>query len=210
MGFLGVKNNNKRISGPSFELLHKLECRACPLDKIKTNRHPHMKPTGSKEPVIYILGEAPGKQEDATGKQFIGASGEILRARIPKQWRDQVRFNNVVRTRPVDNATPQRIEIECCRPSVERDIVATKPKVIWGFGGVPLTWAAKTTGIQDWRGRRIPVNIGGHECWYYPMLHPSFLLRIRKDWTRSRGPKAIGSELERMFVFDIKNACADL
>src|SRR5690348_16848828 len=114
MGFLGVKSG-KRISGPSNELLHSLECRACPLDKIRSNKHPHMKPTGAVKPLIYILGEAPGKQEDEEGEQFIGGSGEILRARIPKKLLPQVRFNNVVRTRPDKNATLERIEIECCR-----------------------------------------------------------------------------------------------
>lgn len=210
MGFFANETKRATDRGPSKEILHALECQACPLNKILANRNPHMKPTGGKKPLVYILGEAPGKEEDIRNEQFIGESGRLLRAHIPKRYREKIRFNNVVRTRPVDDATPERVSIECCRPSVERDIVASKPKIIIGFGAIPLTWATNQTGIMDWRGRRIPVNIAGHECWYYPMLHPAFLLRMRRSWARKKGPHAIGSELERAFVFDMKRAFKEL
>lgn len=195
---------------PSVDLAHRLECRVCPLNKLTINKHPHMPPSGVDKPLVYILGEAPGAAEDKDGyQQFIGDSGQLLRARIPKKWLDQIRFNNVVRTRPPKNRTPDPLEIECCRPSVVRDIVASKPKAIFGFGAVPLEWATGlTSGIFDWRGRRLPVNIGGHECWYYPFVHPAAILRARKGWATQ--PKDIGSEDERAFVFDLKRAFAEV
>lgn len=209
MGFFGSEIN-KGHKGASLELLHRLQCKACPLNKLAANRHPHMEPTGAEKPLIYILGEAPGKDEDIRNEQFVGASGQLLRSRIPKRLLAQTRFNNVVRTRPHKNAMPEHIEIECCRPSVELDIAESKPKVIIGFGNVPLKWVSGLTGIMDWRGRRIPVNVGGHECWYYPMLHPAYLLRIRREWARSKGPTAIGSEHERAFVFDMQRVINEL
>src|SRR5580765_2590939 len=178
MGFFPTKNS-KQASGPTDELLHKLECRVCPLNKIATNKNPHMEPTGSKKPLVYVLGEAPGREEDFGNEQFIGASGQLLRARIPDWLLPKIRFNNVVRTRPFKNQTPGPIETECCRPSVERDIAESRPKAIFGFGNVPLHWVSKFHGITEWRGRRMPVNIAGHSCWYYSFAHPSFLLRNR-------------------------------
>lgn len=169
-----------------------------------------MKPTGSDRPLAYILGEAPGREEDEQNKQFVGRSGKILRARLPSDLLPKLRFNNCARTRPKDNKTPDRIVLECCRPSVEADIAATKPKAIWGFGNVALQWASGFSGIGDWRGRRFPVEIAGHACWFYPIAHPAYILRKRRSWAENKGADVIGSEDERAFVLDIERAVAEL
>lgn len=169
-----------------------------------------MQPTGSSHPLAYILGEAPGREEDEQNKQFVGRSGKILRARLPAELLPKLRFNNCARTRPKDNKTPDRIVLECCRPSVEQDIAATKPKAIWGFGGTALQWASGFSGIGDWRGRRFPVEIGGHACWFYPIAHPAYILRKRRSWAENKGADVIGSEDERAFVLDIQRAIDDL
>ena len=57
--------------------LHQLECHACPLNRTKHQEHPKMGPTGAELPIVYILGEAPGKTEDEEGVQFIGDSGPV-------------------------------------------------------------------------------------------------------------------------------------
>lgn len=203
MGFIASGSGKSAGKEPSLELIHRLECKICPLNKLDTNDNPHMKPTGSKEPLIYILGEAPGKDEDEEGRQFVGESGKVLRARLPKEVLPHVRWNNVVRTRTPKGRKPEKIEIEACRPSVERDIAATKPKAIFGFGNVPLHWVLGQNGIQKWRGRRIPVEIAGHQCWFYPMEHPLDLLRKRKR-------NGDISEDERAFRFDIQRALDEL
>lgn len=197
-----------RRGGLDIPMLHRMECNACPLNSIKANLHPHMEPTGEPRPLIYILGEGPGKQEDINDEQFVGESGQLLRARIPRKYKGLLRFNNVVRTRPLGNATPGRVEIECCRPSVVADIERSKPKVIFGFGNVPLEWVSGFNGITLWRGRRMPVRVGNHACWYYPMLHPAFLLRQRRN--DYGGARDIGSEEERMFDFDLRRAFAEI
>lgn len=207
MGFGVNPGKSKRDNRPSLELIHRLECKVCPLNKIEGNRNPHMLPTGSNKPDVYIIGEAPGATEDKLNEQFVGASGKILRDKIPTKWLKRIRFNNVVRTRPIDNETPQYLEIEACRPSIQRDIKATKPKAIFGMGTIPLKWAIDTSsGIFEWRGRRFPINIDGYECWFYPMVHPAYILRRRGKWVKDD----IGSEDERAFKFDILNALEEI
>lgn len=207
MGFMASGGKaGKKDGTPSLHLMHKLECRICPLDKIRENEHPHMKPTGASEPLVYVLGEAPGKAEDASGKHFVGKSGKLIRARLPESMLPFIRFNNVVRTRPIDNVTPERVEIECCRPSVQRDILASKPRAIFGFGNVPLNWAIGQSGVYRWRGRKVPVDVGGHTCWYYQFEHPASLLRKGQRVKRELRPDEIGSEDERAFVFDLRRA----
>jgi DNA polymerase I-like protein with 3'-5' exonuclease and polymerase domains len=87
---------------------------------------------------------------------------------------------------------------------VVEDIEKTKPKAIFGFGAVPLSWAVCQSGIAKWRGRRVPIKVGNHVCWFFPMYHPSFILRTRKF--RPDSLNEYGSELEFAFALDLKRA----
>jgi uracil-DNA glycosylase family 4 len=165
--------------GVSLKLLHEAQCHVCPLNSQRGVRTPHMAAHGADYPIIYMLGEAPGKDEDAEGIPFVGAAGRTLRRYIPKDWNDKdLRWNNVVRTRPPDNRTPEPIEIECCRPSIVKDIEFAQPQAIFGFGNIPLGWAMPgQSGITKWSHKRVPVRIGSHVCWYFPIIHPSAVNR---------------------------------
>lgn len=207
--FLLPQDSTDRATGTgrratSIETLHRLECKACPLNEIKGLQHPKMEATGVKRPLVYMLGEAPGGEEDEKGVQFIGVSGQVIRELVPSKLRKKLRWNNCVRTRPPKNRNPTRMELECCRPSIVRDIERSKPKAIFGFGGISLSWATGEDGIYKWRGRRVPLKVGSHVCWFFPMLHPAGLIRQRK---RGRyGGRMIKSEAEKTFVRDLKRA----
>ena len=86
------------------------------------------------------------------------------------------------------------------------DIEATKPKAIFGFGGTPLVWAVNEDGITKWRGRYFPIKVGGHVCWYFPMFHPSYLLRRRRK--NRRTGREMPSEDEKVFERDLERAFA--
>ena len=206
MGFLHLGNKIEKtaVDGISLETLHRHQCGVCPLNQIGDNLHPHMSPSGSAHPVVYILGEAPGAQEDKKGEPFVGPAGRVLRSRIPSTWEGKLRYSNVVRTRPPKNREPTQLEIECCRLSVISDIEATKPKAIFGFGNIPLFWALKQTGISKWRGRYVPIRVGTHSCWFFPMFHPSYILRGRKFTPHN--PRDHGSDDEFVFARDLARA----
>src|SRR5688572_11154527 len=123
-----------------------------------------MPPTGSDKPVIYILGDSPGRSDDELGRQFAGAAGEEVRDRLPSKWAKAIRWNNVIRCRA--QGQPEPLEIECCRSLQVADIEQTKPKVIIGFGQAPLAWALQPYRLRDWRGRRVPIRVGQHVCWF--------------------------------------------
>lgn len=168
-----------------IETMQQMGCKACPLDKAKLTS-PKMQPVGTDSPLIYILGEAPGENEDLEGEPFVGKSGKLLRSQIPANvLRREVRIGNTIRCRPPENRTPETTEIECCRRQVAQDIGETKPSVIVGAGNIPLTWATGFSSVTSWRGRLIAVRFGGHECWYYPILHPSYVLRNQKKYGKS-------------------------
>jgi DNA polymerase-1 len=176
-----------------------LECRACPLDKVKGGK---IAATGSLDPLIYILGESPESSDTELQEQFTGEAGELLRKHIPHQFKNRLRWNNVVRSRVPNHAAPEQIMVECCKPSVVADVEKTRPKAIFGFGGIVLNWASEFSGVMIWRGRKMPVKIGNHVCWYYPMCHPGYLLKQRRGGSPS--------EEERMFRFDLERAFAEI
>jgi uracil-DNA glycosylase family 4 len=213
MGFFASTAEEPKKKGsakqPSVETLHRMECKVCPLNEEKGLKHPKMEPYGSDEPTIYMLGEAPGEQEDKQGRPFVGTAGKTLRFRMP-EWADDeiLRWNNCVRTRPPKNRTPTLVEMECCRPSIVRDIEATKPLAIFGFGNVPLQWALAQNGITKWNGRRIPINVGKHKCWFYPFLHPAYVARSMRF--KPDRPDKYGSDTDFIFAYDLKHAFEDV
>lgn len=181
-----------------------LTCAQCPLDRATALKHPKMLPTGADRPVLYFLGEAPGDTEDGRGEQFVGKSGEFLRDHIPTKWAKKIRWNNTIRCRPPKNRDPAHIEVACCRRLQISDIEQTKPQAIVGFGNVPLHWmlGEEDRQISNWRGRRVPVRIGTHTCWFYPITHPSGILRIRDE-------KKKGAAILRAFERDLQRVFAD-
>lgn len=179
-------------------------CTNCTLNDDSLLQHPKMLPTGSDTPLIYILGEAPGQQEDEQGQQFVGRAGQFLRKFIPAEVLEHIRWNNVIRCRPPGNRPPQILEMHCCTPLQTNDIATTKPKMVWGFGGVPLAWVSGQVNITRWRGRKFPVKFGEHICWYYPMLHPAYLVR------QSGGNRDLANDTIRTFDYDIQRALHEL
>lgn len=208
MGFFTFKHKtvNEDLKGVSLEFLHKHQCGVCPLrEEHGRLKHPDMKAYGSDRPAIYMIGEAPGADEDRQGRPFVGKAGRVLQSRIPEKWQSKLRWNNVVRTKPPSNRTPNIIEIECCRPSIIADIEATKPPVIFGFGNVPLEWATGLSGgVTRWSGRRMPIRVGTHTCWFYSMLHPSYVMR--KDNARGE----VDLDIEFQFTKDLERAFAEV
>jgi uracil-DNA glycosylase family 4 len=209
MSFFFVENRkpDKNLKGLSEGFLRRHSCNVCPLNNIK-NHSPKMEPSGSKTPTIMIVGEAPGEQEDINAKHFVGKSGRLLRGHLPEEWRERIRWSNAVNCRPPDNRTPEAIELSCCKPRLDKDITATKPKAILGFGMVPLAQIvspdSKYRKISLWRGRRLPVKVGDHVCWYYPMFHPSYILRA--PHYKESAKNGYGTEDGFAFAFDIQRA----
>lgn len=174
-------------------------CDGCPLNEAKL-QSPKMKPTGARpnDTLVYVLGEAPGREEDEQGEQFVGASGKLLRKEIPDDIEDHVRWNNVIRCRPPGNREPSALEVACCRKQQERDIERSEPKLIVGFGGVPLQWVTGESKIIPWRGRVFPVQVGSHACWYAASVHPAYVLYKRHQRN--------GGAVEEVFKADVHAA----
>lgn len=203
--FTSAKPADKNLKGLSPDFLSRHGCNVCPLNDAKGLTSPKMLPTGSKNPTVMLVGGAPSQADDQNGKHFSGKAGNLLRNRIPEELKSKVAYTHIVNCRIGE---PDNVSQQCCSFRFEKAIVEGKPKVIFGFGPTPLFNLLKQSGIALWRGRRIPVNIGGHACWYYPMQSPIDLIQKRKFEPRDQN--SYGSEDEFAFVKDLERAFAEV
>jgi uracil-DNA glycosylase family 4 len=150
-----------------------LHCRLCPLAAGRKNAVPG---EGSFQASLMFVGEAPGADEDAQGRPFVGRAGQLL-TRIIKAMkfkRGEVFITNVVKCRPPQNRTPLREEVETCRDYLLRQIDAISPGVIVSLGKVATDFFVSSgAGMSALRGSfhrygRILVM---------PTFHPSYVLR---------------------------------
>lgn len=187
-----------------IETMGKMGCKACPLDKLEKDlQHPKMNASGPKHAQFYILGEAPGKDEDEQGEPFVGKSGRLLRRSL-NDMEDRVRIHNTIRCRPPSNRTPELAEIECCRGYITKDVEECQPLVVIGAGNIPLQWATGLSGVTKWRGHLIATKIGNHACWYYPILHPSYVLRSQRRYGKSENELVFDYDLDCIFATDLE------
>ncbi|MBX6330661.1 MAG: uracil-DNA glycosylase [Gemmatimonadaceae bacterium] len=115
------------------------ECTKCPLYRTATHAVPG---EGNPHAQLMCVGEAPGANEDATGRPFVGQAGQLLTKILAaiKLSREDVFIANVLKHRPPGNRNPLPDEVEACRPYLVRQVELIRPKVIVAFG----TFAAQT------------------------------------------------------------------
>ncbi len=125
-----------------------LNCKKCSL--FKTRTFPVIG-QGSHSAKIVFIGEAPGANEDKTGRPFCGASGKILDELLAhiKIKREDVYICNILKCRPPQNRKPQKEEIEVCTPYLERQIKAIDPKVICTLGNYSTAFIFEKYGLKD-------------------------------------------------------------
>jgi DNA polymerase len=149
------------------------ECVRCPLHQ---GRHTIVHTDGQPTARLMFVGEAPGADEDASGKPFVGRAGQLLNKIIEAIGlkRDDVLIGNVNRCRPPGNRQPTTEEAHTCKPFLLREINIARPDVIVVLGNTAMKNLLDTkAGItqlrgkfQDYRGIKV-----------MPTFHPAYLLR---------------------------------
>jgi len=135
---------------------------------------------GNPQATLMIVGEAPGRDEDAQGLPFVGESGQLLDRMLKAIGRDEsnVYISNMLFWRPPGNRDPSTEEIVACRPFIERLIELVQPKVLVCTGKFSTaTLLGTTQGITRVRGRWQEYRRGDVVLPAMPMLHPAYLLR---------------------------------
>ena len=154
-------------------------CTRCRLCEGRTKTVPG---EGAAEARLVVVGEGPGRTEDATGRPFVGQAGELLTkilAAIGLE-REQVFICNVVKCRPPENRVPQYDEVSACVPYLYRQIELIRPRVILAMGGT----AAQT--LLNTKQALGALRNKTHRFRGTPLIvtyHPAALLR-NPNWKR--------------------------
>ncbi|HYJ80205.1 MAG TPA: uracil-DNA glycosylase [Longimicrobiaceae bacterium] len=149
---------------------------------------------GSPTAELMAVGEAPGHDEDRTGRPFVGRAGRLLDLLLLSAGfeRDAVYICNVLKCRPPENRDPHPDEVEACSPFLLRQVELIAPRVIVAFGGFAArTLLGTETSISRLRGRLhqyrgVPL---------VPTFHPAYLLRnagsVRAVWEDLQRARAV-------------------
>ena len=129
---------------------------------------------------IMLIGEAPGRDEDAAGLPFVGRAGKLLDRMMAAIGLDRSTFYiiNVMPWRPPDNRNPDPGEVAICIPFLRRHIELAQPKILILLGAVSARHVlGLNEGIMKLRGRWLEYRIGTEMIPVLPTLHPAYLLR---------------------------------
>lgn len=169
-----------RIGALGFEALAEdiAACTACGLCRTRSRAVPGV---GDARAEWMFIGEAPGAEEDARGEPFVGQAGRLLDNMLAALGLDRRRgvfIANVLKCRPPNNRTPEPLEVDACRPYLERQIALIAPRLIVALGrSAASTLLGVDASIASLRGRV-------HRLHGRPLVvtyHPAYLLRNLPD-----------------------------
>lgn len=153
------------------------EVRACAACRLASGRNRAVPGEGVDKPLVLVVGEGPGADEDRTGRPFVGPAGHLLDKMLISVGlgrENNCFIANVVKCRPPGNRDPEEDEKCACASFLDRQIALLTPAIILSVGRVPTQALLGTTeGIGRLRGCF-------HEYQGIPLLstyHPSALLR---------------------------------
>jgi DNA polymerase len=108
--------------------------RICP-DLAKSAKH-MVFGEGSPNADIVFIGEAPGKNEDLTGRPFVGAAGKFLDEMLETIGfeREEVYITSILKYRPPGNRDPLADEKEAFWPFLQAQLEVIQPKVVVTLG----------------------------------------------------------------------------
>jgi uracil-DNA glycosylase len=130
---------------------------------------------GNPNAALVLVGEAPGAQEDAQGRPFVGACGRLLDSLLEAAGleRDDLFITNLLKHRPPRNRAPRRSEIRHEWPWLEAQLAAIAPRLVVPLGGHALEALAPGHKVTQAHGRVIEHD--GRRV--YPVFHPAAALR---------------------------------
>jgi uracil-DNA glycosylase family 4 len=148
-------------------------CRRCDLHRNRTNL---VFGEGNPSSELMFIGEGPGRDEDLSGRPFVGRAGALLTRIIQAMGleRKDVYIANVVKCRPPENRDPEPDEISECLPYLEEQIDLIGPKIICTLGRVSTqTLTGMRGGISSMRG----ASYDYRGIRLIPTFHPAACLR---------------------------------
>lgn len=144
---------------------------------------------GSHEAKIMFVGEAPGRNEAATGRPFCGAAGKLLDELLTGVGipRAGVYITNILKDRPPENRDPLPEEIAVYGPFLDRQIDIIQPQVIATLGRFSMQYIFQKLGLGDvlrsisqLHGQLFEAQTGYGAVKILPLYHPAAAIYNRE------------------------------
>jgi uracil-DNA glycosylase len=159
-------------------------CRGCDLWKDATQT---VFGQGRPRAELMLVGEQPGDKEDLEGEPFVGPAGGLLNRALTDAGieRETVYLTNAVkhfkwraRGKRRLHQTPRAGEVEACRPWLEAEVEAVRPRAVVALGATAARalFGSSTRVTRD-RGRLLETPLAAVGA---VTVHPSAILRIRE------------------------------
>lgn len=153
-----------------------MHCNDCPFKMYECVDIPE---PASKEVDIIIVGEAPGQQEVAKNKFFIGPSGDLLKSSLKRVGGEGLKYyiTNALHCRPPQGSGTDKKAIVACNPRLLREVSTVKHKAIIALGNAAIR---SLTGsfehkVTQLRGANLRLN--KTDTVIFPVIHPAAVLR---------------------------------
>lgn len=132
--------------------------------------------SGNLDADIVMIGEAPGKKEDETGKPFVGASGKFLDQMLDSVGlsRSDIYITNIVKYRPPDNRDPSPDEKRAFWPYLESQLAIIQPKAVVTLGRHSMECFLPGEKISLLHGQ--VIDLDGRDYSIIPLYHPAVAL----------------------------------
>lgn len=173
-------------------------CKLCDLSKTRNNIVWH-RGTATDNVRILFVGEAPGRDEDLTGKPFVGRAGRILDRWIEEAELTKYAIINIVKCRPPNNRKPKPAEIRACLPNLYKQIGDMRPKLIVTLGSVPTSVLINRKEVLRNIGKIFQSKFG----YVIVFPHPSFILRGMKAYVPIKELKEINKNLMKIGITSV-------
>ncbi len=158
-------------------------CERCRLHEGRLNAVPG---EGDLSSPVVLVGEAPGRKEDESGRPFVGSAGRLLDSALERVGltRSQVFITNVVKCRPPGNRRPRSDEVAACTLFLDDQLAILAPRVVAPMGNSALRHVFGRFGlgravIGEVHGRPHPVDFGWGAGVVFPLYHPAAILYNR-------------------------------
>jgi len=114
-------------------------CQKCGLSETRTHAVPG---EGNPDADLMFIGEGPGRDEDLSGRPFVGKAGQLLDKMIAAIGlkREEVYIANIVKCRPPGNRVPRESEAESCLPYLRRQVYLVRPRIIVCLGATAMRY----------------------------------------------------------------------
>ena len=141
---------------------------------------------GPSDARVFLVGEAPGREESRTGRPFVGPAGQFLARALADVGllRTEVFLTSVEKYQPPKNRAPRRAEIEACKPLLIAQLEQIDPEIVVLLGRV-----AERALLDEpiLAGRRVLITVHPAAARRFPEVGQRFkrdLERLR-EWLRS-------------------------